>query len=166
MSSSGSSGTEVLYIALGNPLRRDDGVAWKVIETIAPDSTGPDHGIAASCRSKGRGSSGKGIAQLQATPELAAEIAGFHRVVFIDAEVQGQLRLERIEERSSSSLTHATGPAEVVALARALYNFAGEAWLCRIPGEDFAPGEGLSHYASANAALAVRLLEEGIKSGA
>src|SRR5579862_6353263 len=121
-SSSGSNGTDLLYVAFGNPLRRDDGVAWKVFDTLNP-----------AC----------GLKQIQPTPELAAEIAGFKRVVFIDASVDGELRLDGIEAHSASFFTHAADPAEVVTLSRALYGFSGEAWLCRIPGEDFSHGEGL-----------------------
>jgi hypothetical protein len=45
-----------------------------------------------------------------------------------------------------------------VGLARRLYGFQGDAFLCRIPGEDFGEGEGLSALAEANVRKAVRLL--------
>jgi len=139
MSFDGSNATDLLYVALGNPLRHDDGAAWAVVEAMDP---------------------ARSLARLQATPELATEISGARRVVFIDAAVQGELRLERIEHFSPSSLTHAVNPSEVVALARLLYGFTGEAWLCRIPGKDFTPGEGLSWRANTNARLAVSLLRD------
>jgi Ni,Fe-hydrogenase maturation factor len=144
-SSIGSRGADLFYVAFGNPLRRDDGVAWKVFDALQP---------------------ARGLKRIQATPELAAEIANFKTVVFIDASLQGELRLERIGKHSPSSLTHATDPAEVVALARALYGFSGIAWLCRIPGEDFSPGEGLSPCASVHADLAARLLADRVESDA
>jgi len=145
MSSGESSETDFLHIALGNPLRRDDGVARRVLDSLKP---------------------AKSLKQVQATPELATDIKGFKRVVFIDAAVDGELRLEPIAESPPSSLTHTANAAEVIALARALYGFTGAAWQCRIPGEDFAIGEGLSERAASNAALAVRLLENWELEGA
>jgi Ni,Fe-hydrogenase maturation factor len=96
---------------------------------------------------------------IQATPELAAEIGRARRVVFIDASVtEEQVRLGPVEEGFLSPLAHAIGPGEAVALARRLYGFRGEAWLCHIPGEDFTDGEGLSPAAAANAAVAAERL--------
>jgi hypothetical protein len=82
----------------------------------------------------------------QLVPELAEEMAGFARVVFLDADVRS---LRPVIEPvgpvvSDSPLTHAANPAQIVALSRALYSFHGEAHVCRIPARDFSPGESLS----------------------
>ena len=139
MSSTGSNETE-LFIALGNPLRRDDGVAARVIKLLQPTAS---------------------RTMIQATPELAAEIAGARRVVFIDACTDGeQVQLHPLPESSSPALTHSLGPGAIVALSRRLYGFTGEAWLCRVPGEDFGVGEGLSETGECNAELAAQLLRE------
>jgi hypothetical protein len=37
---------------------------------------------------------------------------------------------------------------------------SGEAWLCRIPGEDFGDGQGLSPIAEGNARAAAMLLRD------
>ena len=141
MSSSASSGTDQgteLFIALGNPLCRDDGVAARVLELLQPAAS---------------------LTMIQATPELAAEIAGARRVVFIDACADSEhVRLDPLPDHSSTALTHSIDPGTIVALSRRLYGFAGEAWLCRVPGIDFTVGEGLSETGEVNAELAVELL--------
>ena len=136
-----------LLIAIGNTLRRDDGVAHYVLR-LAGDVTGVDRGV-------------ESRTVMQATPELAAELARFGQVIFLDADAMpGEVRLEPIAADAvrGSALGHAMGAAEVVALARALFGFQGEAFLCRIPGEDFTAGEGLSERARENAAKARTLL--------
>jgi hypothetical protein len=61
-----------LLIALGNPLRGDDGVAHAVIRLLEPRT-----GITTR-------------ALLQLTPEFAAELSGFDVAVFLDADVNAQ----------------------------------------------------------------------------
>ena len=113
-----------LILACGNPLRGDDGVAHAVLRLIEPS---PHCAL-------------RSVHQL--TPELAEEIARFSRVVFLDADAGSKaLAIEPLHAfRPRSPLTHAASPEEVVALARALFGFAGEAFLCRIPAHDFTPG--------------------------
>ena len=119
-----------LLIACGNSLRRDDGAAHEVLRLVAP---APDRVVRA-------------VPQL--TPELAEEVSRFDRVVFIDADVESNgLAIEPLGAAASPSpLTHASAPAGIVALARALFGFAGEALLCRIPARDFSPGGELTPY--------------------
>ncbi len=130
-------------IAIGNPYRRDDGAARKVVRAL---QLPPDARLEVC---------------LQLTPELAAEMAGMDRTIFVDADVRsGAPALEPIPEGSvyPSPIGHALSPAEVVAMARGLFGYKGEAWLCRVPGEDFSDGEGLSAVAASNADAAVDLL--------
>lgn len=117
--------SETLLLACGNTLRGDDAAAHAVLSLIEP---GRNHTIRA-------------VHQL--TPELAPEIARFSRVVFIDADAgSNALRIEPLSTTTPRSpLTHAANPEEVVALARALFGFAGEAFLCRIPARGFGAGE-------------------------
>ena|ERR1035438_1854578 len=140
MSSNASSGAD-LFIAIGNPLRRDDGAAAKVIEALHPAAS---------------------RILIQPTIELAADIAGAGRVIFVDAAVEGTLRLEPLVESNGNYVSHATRLGEIVALSRKLYGFTGEAWLCRIPSEDFGVGEGLSARAQGNVPSAVELLRNGV----
>jgi len=116
-----------LVIAIGNPLRRDDGVAHRV-------RTPP--GVATR-------------AVLQLTPEIAEEIAGYDNVIFVDADVDAsQVRVEAVDAAPSHSLlTHASRPSEIVAIARTIFGFSGPAYTCRIPVSDLSEGEGLSRCA-------------------
>lgn len=114
-----------LAIASGNTLRRDDGVAHHTLDLL--------EGV------EKRGT-------LQLTLELSQEIAAFDAVFFLDADAAGSaVALSPIEPaQSRAPLTHRSGAAEIVHLARSLYGFNGTAWLCRIPVRDFGYGEGLS----------------------
>jgi Ni,Fe-hydrogenase maturation factor len=113
-----------LVIAIGNPLRRDDGAAHHVLIPPGPDRR----------------------AVLQLTPEMAEEIAGYDSVVFLDADVDAkQVELEPVDSvPGPSALTHVAKPSEIVALARTLFGFSGRAYTCRIPVSDLSEGEGLS----------------------
>jgi len=134
---------KTLLVALGNPYRRDDGAAWRLAAMI--------------------GEATDKLTCTQLTPELALDIAGYQRVVFADADLRaGPVRLERVAavDVRPTPLGHALSIEEVVALARSLFGFRGEVWVCRIPGEDFADGEGLSDIAAANVVEAARLLQK------
>jgi hydrogenase maturation protease len=133
-----------LCIAIGNPLRRDDGVALSVVCYLA--------------------ASGLKVRDvLQLTPELAAEIGGASLVVFIDADpaatepyiVPIQPSMVR-----GTPLAHAMTPAEVVCLAESLYGFTGAAFLCHVPAFDFDYGERLTPLAEVCARAAALLVEK------
>lgn len=132
-----------LLIAIGNPLRHDDGVARQVLERIRPRADVEHHPV------------------LQLTPEVAATLAGADLAVFIDASIaDGGFRLEPLTERSAPpALTHVLHPAEILGLARRLFGFAGQAYLCSIPVENLSPGEGLSEHARDLAEHAAARLE-------
>jgi len=128
-----------LVIAIGNPLRRDDGAAHYV---QVP----------------------RGVyrhATTQLTPEVAEEVARYDTVIFMDADARvTELRIEPVGSgRPVSPLTHVLGPAEVVALARKLFGFSGDAYVCRIPVRDLAEGEGLSPAAKRSVERATREID-------
>jgi len=127
--------TRTLLIAIGNPLRRDDGVAHRVLELLGPQFDGEARSV------------------LQLTPELAAETAGCERVVFLDADAEAaEIQIEALTPVASSpALTHVSTPAEIVALASALFGFTGRAVLWRIPAADFSFHEGLTAVSEAAA---------------
>jgi hydrogenase maturation protease len=131
-----------LLIAFGNPLCHDDGVAHAVLELFAADRV-----------------ESRRLSQL--TPEVAADIAGFAAVVFADADATTEeVVLEALKEPAPhGALTHTIGPSEVVALSRMLFGFAGTALLCRIPANDFSPGEGLSPHARSFVPRAEQILK-------
>jgi Ni,Fe-hydrogenase maturation factor len=144
-----SSATEprVLLIALGNPLRGDDGVAQEVLALLAPRSNVFTE------------------APLDILPEMAAALAGFDLVVFIDADVRAVA--VRIEELGSpdtqvpvrSPLTHAGDLVSLVGMAARLFGFSGRAVVLRIPARNFHLGEGSSPEAMVWAATAARELQ-------
>jgi Ni,Fe-hydrogenase maturation factor len=113
-----------LVIAVGNTLRGDDGAAHCV-----PLPAGVQR-----------------RAVLQLTPEIAAELAGCDPVVFLDADQCARgLLLEHVEPAPFPALlAHVARPAEIIALARTLFGFSGQAYTCRIPAVDFAAGAPLS----------------------
>jgi hydrogenase maturation protease len=133
-----------LLIALGNSLRGDDGVAHRVLELL---------GARVEARSV-----------MQLTPELAAEIAGFDTVVFLDAAAGIQtVTMEDVPEpTAAATLTHVSRPAEIVALSTALFGFRGRALECRIPVADFTAGQQLSPLAEHFANEAAQLLGQTI----
>jgi hydrogenase maturation protease len=136
-----------LLIASGNSLRGDDGIAHRVLQLLSAD---------AEARSV-----------LQLTPELAADIAGFDTVIFLDASVGSQtVTLEEVPKPAApSALTHVTKPSEIVALSSALFGFQGRALQCRVPVADFGAGEKLSLYAEDFAKEAAQLLaRSGVKT--
>lgn len=110
-----------LFVALGNPLRGDDGIAWRVLDGLQLP--------------------GDRLHLHQLTPEVAADIAPYAEVVFLDADVQAEeASVEPVGDPGpASAFTHHVSPAVVVKAARLWFGFAGAAWLCRLPARDFEP---------------------------
>jgi len=132
-----------LIIAIGNPLRRDDGVALHMLKLLKVP---------------------QGVTTYKAqqlTPELAMEICVFDLVIFADADmVAERVVIEQVDvPPPDCPLTHVTRPQDVVALSRVLFSFTGEAFVCRIPVIDLSQGESLSSYARNSAVNATREIE-------
>ena len=104
---------QVLIIAYGNRLRGDDGVGPAIGDIVATWQM-LDVSV---------------LIVQQLTPECAEEIAGFDRVIFLDADAAStRLSIEAVQATTArSALTHASTPAEVVALSKALFGFLGSA---------------------------------------
>jgi len=135
-------------IAMGNPLRHDDGVARYVLEAIA-DGTDIEK-----------------IPVLQLTPEVAEQISSYSVAIFIDAHVNAKYPMIREVENvlAPIPLTHVASPAEIVALARALFGFSGHAYICRVPASNFSEGEGLSERAKGFVKPAAKEIEHLLAS--
>lgn len=138
--------TTLIY-AIGNPFRRDDGVARRVAALLGAGDW-------------------KLHTPRELLPEMAEDVAPAARVIFIDADyLPGETRLESLKATCCPGLlSHGLRPCDLLSLSRKLYGFTGEAWLCRVPGEDFGEGEGLSAKAEANAAKAAALVR-GVLGG-
>jgi Ni,Fe-hydrogenase maturation factor len=130
-----------VLIVAGNPLRGDDGVAHLAAEWL-------------------KNSHSTVIQTQQLTPETAAELAGCDLAVFVDADIDVKtVVLEWAPEGvGTPSLSHWMHPGMVVALARKLYGFVGEAWWCRIPAREFSAGRPVSDAARAHAAEAAAMV--------
>ncbi len=118
-----------LIIGYGSPSRGDDAVGYLAAERLG------------------------GMAVHQLTPELAQDIAGAARVIFIDAAdaagvgeaVAGEIHEHAISPASApGSFTHHCTPESLLAMARDLYGHAPAATLYTITAESFAFGAPLT----------------------
>jgi hydrogenase maturation protease len=135
---------KALLVAIGNPLRGDDAVAEATLQLIPPSP----------------GLETLSLAQL--TPELSAQISTYDVVVFLDADLLARkVTLAPVESTPPPpSLTHVSTPEEILALARSLYAFPGQALACRLPISSLAPGEPLTPQARLSATRAAQLLRQ------
>jgi len=150
----------VVCIAIGNTLRGDDGVAHYALRLIA---TTPDDRNRVAWGPRVPADQVRLLEVFQLTPELACIIAPADVVFFLDADSSAaEVVLAPIEMPcgNGSALAHSMSPAELVAIARHLYAFAGEAVLCRIPAKQFEFGEELTPQAKAAAESAAKMVTE------
>jgi hydrogenase maturation protease len=130
----------VLVVGCGNTLRGDDGIGIHLVEELAhlPMPEGTTTHI---CQ--------------QYTPELAADLALYDRVLFVDAATPygaknyfpGRVALQDVAEmptQESHGLSHSVDAASLVNLTRVLYGTAPKASILTIEGVDFDLGESLS----------------------
>ncbi|MEZ4657059.1 MAG: hydrogenase maturation protease [Caldilineaceae bacterium] len=127
---------DFLFIAYGNPLRRDDGAGLALAEHFA-DAW------------RRLGASVHHISTQQLTPELAADIAesGAAHVLFFDtaANCEQEIQLRRLDAvQAGITLGHQFSPALLLVMARELYGAAVAGWLVTVPGVDFGHGAGFS----------------------
>jgi hydrogenase maturation protease len=140
-----------LLIGYGNPLRRDDGVAWRVAAAVKDRF--PVHHLLV-------------VTTHQLTPELAEIMARSRHVLMVDAAVDlppGDLALRSVrpahDPRPTS--THHLQPETLLALAHTLSpNAPAHLTLLTIGGEDFQHGEALSPAVEAAVPVAVTLVTD------
>jgi Ni,Fe-hydrogenase maturation factor len=93
---------------------------------------------------------------LQLAPEMAETIAGYERVVFIDAHTGAVPQDINIRELipwfQTSPLTHHLTPESCLELADRLYGSKPQAWLVSVRGYEF----GFSHKLSTTTQVLVR----------
>jgi hydrogenase maturation protease len=128
----------VLIIAYGNPMRCDDGIAWRAADTLGPKVS----------------ESGVEILRLhQLTPELADTVRNFETVIFVDAascdapqDKPGMIRLEEIRGGASepARFSHVLSPKKILDLALRLYGANPRAFVITVAGENFGHGDSLS----------------------
>jgi len=115
-------GRSVLLIAIGNPLRGDDGVAPFLLEELP------------ACWPR--------LAVPQLTPELAAELVGVRRLLLLDAWWAPQLEARPqllpvpqglLPPTVEGSLSHRLEPLQLLALAACLYGARPQAAQLLLP---------------------------------
>jgi len=128
----------VLIVAYGNPLRCDDGVAWRAADALAPKCSESDVEI---------------LRLHQLTPELADTVRYFRCVMFVDAapcdrskNQPGMIRVEEIRGFTSepARFSHVLSPKKVLNLAWQLYDARPRAFVITVAGQDFDHGDCLS----------------------
>ncbi len=137
----------LLVLAFGNPLRGDDGAAHYAAQLLEGNSAFP----------------GTVLCVHQLTPDLAATLNAYDRVIFLDArlpDVNNEVNVMRLEAETATppGLGHTLSPAQLLAIARALDGQVPEAWLITIPAEEFAFGFSLSPTALRGAQEAARVV--------
>ncbi len=129
---------DVLIIAYGNPLRSDDGVAWKAAEALQARLPSDEVEI---------------LTVQQLGPEFAESASRSQCVIFVDAASDGnEPGTIQIREMSSgisntpepSRFCHALPPTSILGLAKQLYGAQPQAFSATITGADFEHGESLS----------------------
>lgn len=127
-----------LLIAYGNPLRGDDGVGWAVAAAV--EAAGVPHPLPHRV-----------LTVHQLTPELASDVAGADRVVFVDAACDadpGEVIAQPVRPADGPphGLTqHSYDPGTLLWLARQAHGRApDEAWLVTVGADRFDCDEALS----------------------
>ena len=131
----------VLIVGVGNPCRRDDGLAWYVVNEWRTRTGQPllgqwDDGL------DELGQEIDSVFLPQLAPELAALASQYEMLIIVDARVGGAdgVKADPITdqpEREPHLLTHELLPEQLVSLARVVYGHAPRAWLMSARGYDF-----------------------------
>jgi hydrogenase maturation protease len=135
----------VLVIGYGNPLRKDDGLGWRVAEALTTSNSDPEVEI---------------LACQQLNLELAEPISRAGLVIFVDAEEAAAPDPGRstathapgtIVERELTSecqsprcFSHDLTPSTLLACAGELFGSTPKAKMFSVVGSDFGMGEELS----------------------
>lgn len=132
-----------LVIGIGNTLAGDDGIGARAVQELRPRP-----GV-------------RTLVVHQLTPELAEEVAGAARVIFVDAGLTGS-EVEVSAPTAATAwpaVTHAVTAAELLGLTTAVYDYCPEAFAVTVPGHAFGAGTSLSEQARRHFPAAVRAIE-------
>src|SRR5579872_298200 len=128
----------VLVVAYGNPLRCDDGIAWRAADALEGRFSGDEVEI---------------LRLHQLVPELAEIVSRFATVIFIDAAaggaktIPGQIQVKEIAAQAradASGFAHVISPQTVTALAATLYSAKPQTFLLTVTAASFDHGDVLS----------------------
>jgi hydrogenase maturation protease len=125
----------VLVIGYGNPLRSDDGLGWRVAETVRQEAL-PELEV---------------ITSQQLNPEFAEVISRAAFVVFVDALRASETAPGTVFEtdlqpecHSPQCFSHELAPSTLLACAAELFGSTPRAKLFSVAGAEFGMGERLS----------------------
>jgi hydrogenase maturation protease len=123
----------VQVLAVGNPLRSDDGLAWRAADELLRSTSPAEIKI---------------VKVHQLAPELAEDVSRAALVIFVDAAATGEpgtLNCERVVALAADSASsHSFTPAVLLQLSATLYGAAPVAFLISLAGKSFEHGESLS----------------------
>ena len=132
----------VLIVCYGNPLRCDDGIAWRVAKVL--EGKRSDRSVEI-------------LSLHQLAPEVADNLRQCDLAIFVDAACSddvensqpGEIRVREVSgmevrEHRPGQFSHTCSPANVLDLARKLYNATPKAHAITVAGENFEHGESLS----------------------
>ena len=154
-----------LVIGIGNPLRGDDGVGWRLVEELEQQAAA----TATELRT---------LHQL--TPELAPELAACDRALFIDAwlapgatgdnngitpaDCLPCLRGLTIGAAAETAFSHQLQPAQLLAMAHALFGACPRSDALLVPAYAFGHGTVLSDRLRLQLPTARRLLRQWLEA--
>ncbi len=116
-----------LVIGYGSPIRGDDAIGPLAADALASGPLPPGLTV---------------LSRHVLTAELAEDLAGADRVIFLDAAAQGgagEVRVRPLEPDASSvsTMAHFLDPRELLAWCQALYGRVPQAWLVSAAGQSF-----------------------------
>ncbi len=155
---------KLLLLGYGNPDREDDGVAWHILRALTirlglvpPESYEDEFPVSAMIDFD---------FQLQLTPEMAEEIAGYLHVCFIDAHtgnIPEPVRLIPVEsEFQNSPFTHHLTPQSLVSMCKTIHGKEPDAVLLSVLGHRFLFTQELSQETAKLVPQAVELVWDWI----
>ena len=149
---------KILIVAYGNPLRCDDGIAWRAADALSNKFMDSDVEI---------------LRLHQLTPELAETISHFKWVLFVDAAApshgrgdSGEIRFEKIalEVSNVTRFSHVISAQCVIALAATLYAASPQAFLATVVGVNFDHGDVFSPAVSEALPILIAKIESFVQS--
>jgi hydrogenase maturation protease len=152
-----------LVIGYGNPYRRDDGVAFHLINALRK-SLGQKSLALEEDGQDDWGGPVDTLMQHQLLPELAPALADYERVVFVDAHVEScpdPVRVVTVVEHYRfHAVTHHVSPAMLLSLCHTSTGKVPTAWLLSVRGDDFDFGTELSTTCAARLPEGLHRLQE------
>ena len=139
--------SKTLVMGFGNIYRRDDGVAFRVVNTLREQLGRPPLDL----EEDGFDDLGHPVDTVilhQLVPEIVETIAGYGQIIFVDAhvsQIEDPIRIETIDACYKESIVpHQLHPCSVLAMANEFYGCSVQGLLVSIRGHDFDFGDNLS----------------------